>query len=274
MQPIANRRALLRSSSALIALPFLQSYGFRRFAAAASPTAPPKRLVFLGMGFGVTRDSWFPDVTTTGKDYALPEGLKPLARHQQDITIIQNLANQFNNEAHWGSTFWLTGANRYAEPGQSFHNSISADQVAAEVLGKETRFSSIQLGSKGGDKSGHGPGLSLAWNRQGKPMSAINTPVAAFHRLFSDETTPLKERQLALQQQRSILDTVIEDAKSVQQGSEQNRHQQTRRVLSVDPRNRNAACQRRAMARRPQTKTHVGTPRNQARDSKVSKKSN
>lgn len=215
---IPNRRTFLQSSSALIALPFLESFGFRRFASAATPVAPPKRLVFLGMGFGVTRDSWFPDLKTTGADYELTPGLSPLARHKDDITVIQNLANQFNNEAHWGSTFWLTGANRYAEPGQSFHNSISVDQVAAETLGKETRFSSIQLGYRGGDNSGHGPGLSLSWNRQGKPVAALNTPVAAFHRLFSDDSTPLGERQAALLQRRSVLDTVLEDAKSTRKG--------------------------------------------------------
>jgi hypothetical protein len=212
------RRGFLRSSSALIALPFLESLGFRRFASAAAPVSPPKRLVFLGMGFGVTRDTWFPDINQTGAEYELSEGLQPLAAHKNDITVIQNLSNMFSSEAHWGSTFWLTGANRYAEPGQSFHNSISADQVAAEVLGRDTRFTSIQLGYKGPDKSGHGPGLSLGWNRQGKPVAALNTPVAAFHRLFSDDGTPLSERQAALQRQRSVLDTVLENAKSVGRG--------------------------------------------------------
>lgn len=56
----------------------------------------------------------------------------PLARHQKDITVVQGCSNRFANEAHWCSTHWLTGANRYAEPGQSFHNSVSVDQVAAE----------------------------------------------------------------------------------------------------------------------------------------------
>lgn len=210
-----SRRAVLRNGSVLITLPFLESFGFRKFASAAAPVAPPKRVAFLGMGFGVTRDTWYPDVKDTGAGYKLTEGLAPLARHQKDITVIQNLANQFSNEAHWGSTFWLTGANRYAEPGQSFHNTISADQVAAEVLGRDTRFTSVQLGHAGADKSGHGPGLSLAWNRQGKPVSAINTPTAAFHRLFSEETSPLAERQAALAKRRSVLDAVLEDAKSV-----------------------------------------------------------
>ena len=213
-----SRRGFLRSSSALIALPALESLGFRRFASAALVATPPKRFVFLGMGFGVTKESWYPDQKDVGADYTLPEGLAPLARHRDDMTIVQNLANQYNNEAHWGSTFWLTGANRYAEPGQSFHNTVSVDQVAAESLGQETRFSSVQLSYKGGDNSGHGPGLSLAWNRQGKPVSALTTPVTAFHKLFSDDSTPLEQRQADLLKQKSVLDTVLEDAKTTQRG--------------------------------------------------------
>ncbi|MDZ4847707.1 MAG: DUF1552 domain-containing protein [Pirellulaceae bacterium] len=212
------RRAFLRSSSTLIALPFFNSFGWRRFASAAAPVARPKRILFLGFGFGVTRETWYPNVDQTGTEWLLPPGLKPLERHKKDISLVQNLSNKFNNEAHWGSTFWLTGANRYAEPGQSFHNSVSADQVAAEVFGKETRFTSIQLGADDADASGHGPGLSLAWNRQGKPIAALNNPVTAFHRLFSDETTPLEQRQSELRDKRSVLDTVVDDAQGVARG--------------------------------------------------------
>ncbi len=212
-----TRRRFLRSSGALIALPALESIGFRAFAAAQAPI-PSKRMVFLGFGWGVTNETWFPDKAKTGADWELPDGLKPLARHREDITIVQGCSNRFSNEAHWGSTFWLTGANRYAEPGQSFHNSISADQVAAAHFGGDTRFASIQLNSPDVQNSGHGPGLSMAWDSRGKPMAGLENPVAAFHRLFSDETMPLSERQAMLAQKRSVLDAVREDAKRVQQG--------------------------------------------------------
>jgi hypothetical protein len=212
------RRIFLRSSTALISLPFLESFGFRRFAAAAAPVAPPKRMIFLSFGWGVTKESWFPDKATTGSDFSLPEGLSPLKAHKQDITVIQGLSNRFATDAHWGSTFYLTGANRYAEPGRSFSNSISADQVAAEQFGRETRFNSIQLGCNDAEESGHGPGLSLAWDRQGKPISGLNTPMMAYHRLFADDATPLEQRQAMLKQQRSVLDSVRDDAKSVARG--------------------------------------------------------
>ncbi len=217
MKTNLSRRHFLRSSTALVALPMLESIGFRSFA--TSPRlVPPKRMIFLGFGWGVTNETWFPDVKRTGVDWDLSEGLRPLARHQKDLTVVQGCSNKFSNEAHWGSTFWLTGANRYAEPGQSFHNSISADQVAAMHLGKETRFASIQLNSPDVNNSGHGPGLSLAWDLRGKPMAGLENPVAAFHRMFSDDSTPLAERQAMLAQRRSVLDAVMEDAKRVQRG--------------------------------------------------------
>ncbi len=212
-----TRRHILRSTSALITLPALESIGFKAFAASKVGT-PPKRMVFLGFGWGVTNETWFPDVKKTGAAWELSAGLKPLARHQKDITVVQGCSNKFANEAHWGSTFWLTGANRYAEPGQSFHNSISADQVAAAHLGADTRFGSIQLNTPDAQNSGHGPGLSMAWDMRGKPVAGLENPVAAFHRIFSNDTTPLSERQAMLAQKRSVLDAVMEDAKRVQNG--------------------------------------------------------
>lgn len=162
-----NRRTFLRGTGALIALPTLESIGFRRFASAATKAAVaiPKRAVFMGVGFGVTKQTWYPDQKDTGAKYQLSEGLSPLARHKKDFTIVQGCSNNYSNEAHWGSTFWLTGANRYSVPGQNMANSISADQVVAEQLGQQTRFTSIQLDSSDGSQSGHGAGASLAWMR-------------------------------------------------------------------------------------------------------------
>ena len=213
-----SRRHFLGGGTGVVAIPALESLGCRKFASAAPADVPPKRMVFLSFGWGVTRDDWFPDKLVAGTDYVLPSGLAPLRRHKKDITVVQNLSNQFSSEAHWGSTFYLTGANRYAEPGKSFHNTISADQVAAETFGLATRFTSLQLGCKDAENSGHGPGLSLAWNRQGKPVAGLDNPVVAYHKLFSDGKTPLAQRQLMLKKQRSVLDAVVEDAKDVGRG--------------------------------------------------------
>ena len=219
-----NRRTFLRGAGALIALPALESIGFRRFASAATKAAVaiPKRAVFMGIGFGVTKQTWYPDQKDTGPKYQLSEGLSPLARHKQDFTIVQGCANNYSNEAHWGSTFWLTGANRYSVPGQNMANSISADQVVAEQLGQQTRFKSIQLDSSDGSQSGHGPGASLAWDKRGKPVAGYNDPLKTFHKLFSAEDLPLEQRQAAIDEKRSVLDAVLTEANRVQRGLSRN----------------------------------------------------
>ena len=219
MNPSLTRRHFLRSSTALIALPAFESLGFRRFASAVAPVEPPKRLIFLGFGWGITTESWFPDIKNPGPGYELPAGLAPLARHKADFSIVQGLCNKYSNEGHWGSTMWLTGANRFAEPGQNFHNSISADQVAAAKLGLSTRFASLQLnGAEDAEASGHGPGLSMAWDVSGKPVGGHKGPVEAFHRLFSKDTTPIEQQKAMLAQKRSVLDTVLGNARAMQRG--------------------------------------------------------
>jgi hypothetical protein len=215
-----NRRHFLRSSTALIALPFLESLGFRRFASAAVSGAgvpPPKRLVFLGFGWGVTQDSWYPKIEQQGCDYTLPAGLEPLARHRADFSVVQGLLNKYNSNGHYGSTFWLTGANEFGQAGQSFHNTVSADQVAGEHLGKEARLDSLVLDcGAAAAASGHGQGLSLSWDIRGKPISGPKNPVEAFHRLFAKDTTPLAQQKAMLAQRRSVLDNALENARELQ----------------------------------------------------------
>ena len=210
-----DRRRFLKGAGSLIALPALSSLGWSRFASAAATAPRPKRMLFLAIGWGVTYETWYPDATQTGATWTLPEGLKPLEKHKADITVVQNCYHKFSSDGHAPSTFWLTGANRYGVPGQSFSNTISVDQVAAEQFGKDTRFTSLAFGGVRGGEGGHG---SMQWNRQGKPLSVIDNPVAAFHKLFADEKTPLEVRQKELAEQKSVLDVVMEEAKFVSKG--------------------------------------------------------
>jgi hypothetical protein len=74
------------------------------------------------------------------------------------------------------------------------------------------------LNSGDGSASGHGPGLSLAWDQRGKPVAGSNDPVQVFHKLFSANDLPLEQRQAAIAEKRSVLDAVMTDAKRVQRG--------------------------------------------------------
>jgi hypothetical protein len=211
-----SRRHVLRTASAVIALPAFESLGFRRCAAAAPAAVPPRRLVFLGFGWGVTEEEWYPKVGEPGAKYTLPPLLEPLARHKSDFTIVQGLWNRYTGNGHFGSTFWLTGANEHGEPGQSFHNSVSVDQVAANTLGADTRFESLALDcGDAANGSGHGPGLSLSWDQRGKPVGGPRNPVEAFHRLFAADTTPIGQQKAMLAQRRSVLDNAVENARDL-----------------------------------------------------------
>ncbi|MCP4886795.1 MAG: DUF1552 domain-containing protein, partial [Planctomycetaceae bacterium] len=105
---------------------------------------------------------------------------------------------------------------------QNMANSISADQVIAQHLGQDTRFSSMQLDSSDGSASGHGPGLSLSWDQRGKPVAGFKDPVQVFHKLFSADDLPLAQRQAAIAEKRSVLDAVLTEAKRVQRGLSKN----------------------------------------------------
>ncbi len=215
MKPLIDRRRFLETTTSLIGLPALESLGFRRFASAAEQPRP-KRLVFLGFGWGVTNDSWYPDATKPGRGYPLPRGLAPLERHQADFSIVQGVWHRHTANGHYGSTFWLTGANEFGQPGQAFHNTVSADQVAAGRLGAATRFDSLCLdcGEAAGG-SGHGPGLSLSWDSRGKPLGGPRNPVEAFHKLFARDTTPLEQQQAKLAERKSVLDDALENAREL-----------------------------------------------------------
>jgi hypothetical protein len=210
-----NRRCFLKSSTAVVALPALESLATGRHAVAGSAPSP-KRLVFLGLGWGLTTETWFPDPKQTGTGYTLPKGLEPLARHKDGFSVVQGMTHRFVNAGHQGGTFWLTGANTYAVPGKTFHNTVSADQVAARQFGLHTRLASMQLDCGNPGNSGHGPGLSLAWDWSGKPIGGNKNPVEAYHRLFSNDTTPIEQQQAMLARRRSVLDTVRENAKDLQ----------------------------------------------------------
>lgn len=211
-----DRRRFLETATSLIALPTLDSLGFRRFAAAATVEPRPKRLIFLGFGWGVTNDSWYPDAKKQGRDYPLPPGLAPLEKHRSDFSVVQGLWHRHTANGHYGSTFWLTGANEFGQPGQSFHNAVSVDQVAAGRLGAATRFDSLCLdcGEAAGG-SGHGPGLSLSWDSRGKPLGGPRNPVEAFHKMFARDTTPLALQQARLAERKSVLDDAIENARDL-----------------------------------------------------------
>ncbi|MDG2224466.1 MAG: DUF1552 domain-containing protein [Rubripirellula sp.] len=202
-----TRRSFLRAGASILALPFLETMAD----AAATTTEPPKRMVFLGTGFGFTKDTFYPDKDGRFSEIGLTNGLESLTRHQDDITMVSHLTNLGASNPHGGSVSYLTGANVAGTPGKRFFNSISCDQVAAQHLGKNTRFQSLSLSaneSDGGQNSGHGPGLSLSWDESGNPIPGIKRPLDLFRTLFANPGDTRAELDARLRKQQSILDIV------------------------------------------------------------------
>ena len=202
-----TRRSFLRAGSTILAVPFLETFATPQSAAAT----PPKRAVFLGGGFGFTKDTFYPKKAGRFAEIGLTEGLSPLARHQDDITMVANLSNLGATDPHGGSVSYLTGANVAGTPGKRFHNSISCDQILARELGEDTRYAALTLSAKepdGGQNSGHGKGLSLAWDASGNPIPGIQRPIDLYYALFANPNDSREALDTRLKNKQSILDIV------------------------------------------------------------------
>lgn len=210
----STRRSFLRAGSTVLAIPLLETFA----SAADSSKAPPKRVIFLGGGFGFTADTFYPKQAGRFSEIGLTEGLKPLQRHQDDITMVANMTNRGATDPHGGSVSYLTGANVEGTPGKRFHNSISCDQLIARHLGSETRFASLTLSANeadGGQNSGHGKGLSLAWDDSGNPIPGINRPIDLYYTLFASPNDAPDKVHARLKEKQSILDIVRINAGSM-----------------------------------------------------------
>ena len=201
---------MLRGVGTSMLLPLLQPF------AQGAPVKPPRRLIFLNIGYGPS-EAWYPDTSETGAGFTLPSAMKPLTRHRDAFSVLSNLTNiqASNTGSHWGATTFLTGANVRRTPGREFHNDISCDQVAAVSLGQDVRYPSIILTGHEKDVTGAGPGASLSWDKMGNPIQGISDHVALFSSLFGDGGMSVEQRRHLLNRKRSVLDAVRADAKSV-----------------------------------------------------------
>lgn len=202
-----DRRVFLRGAcGAAVALPHLN---------AMAATASPVRMVCVGTKFGFIPSLFFP--RETGSDYALPKLLEPMAHQRSNFTVFSQLDHGDNAlGGHKGVHAFLSGivsGNAKSNPEQN----ISVDQKAAQMVGMETRYTSMQF-STGADS-----GNMLSWTRNGSgipPLSKLNT---IYPLLFQAPNEPdSKLLRKIYSDQNSVLDLVQEDAKrlSTQVGKE------------------------------------------------------
>lgn len=199
-----DRRRLLAAGATALTLPNLES---NVVAAPGSSPRIPKRLVFLPMGYGVNGENWFPSTDQVGTQYDLPPLLESFADLKADFSIIQNLTNQRMANPHAGSQNFLSCANLGKEGGG---NSVSCDQLAAKVLGQDTRHNSLAIA--GGRWRVDGHGTYASWSSDGKPVGTYEKMSDVYTALFG--TGGKAADVLAkLQRQQSSLDAILGNAK-------------------------------------------------------------
>lgn len=183
------------------------------------------RMAFMFVPNGIDMANWTP--TYEGSLGVLPPILEPLGDLKSKVNVLTGLTQQ-NAFAlgdgpgdHARSTAtWLTGVHVKKTSGSDIRAGISADQVAAMYLGKQTRYASLEIGCERGAQAGDcDSGYSCAyssnisWRGESTPNAKEVNPRLVFERLFGSGTAEDAESRLRRQQYRlSILDFVNEDA--------------------------------------------------------------
>ena len=207
-----HRRAFLRTSSAVIGLPLLESLSPRMASAAvqikvANPTA--KRTVCIGNSFGMYQPHFFPK--EAGADYAVTPLLQPIERHRRDFTVFSNLDHGVKG-GHFAVHSFLSGLKSSDAKGRPDGN-ITLDQRIAEVVGAQTRFPSLTVGSRDGL---HG-GCMMSWTRTGVRVPPISGPRALFRKLFVNDSAEGKTKAAdRFRLKGSILDAIAGDATGIE----------------------------------------------------------
>ena len=217
------RRTFLRGVGATLALPLLDAMVPAASAMTRTAAAAPRRLGYVYIPMGMNPVAWTPD--EVGRLTTLSPSLSPLQPHLEHLTVITNLeisdAHISGNHASANSAF-LTCVRPKRTEGSDFYNGTSVDQIAASQIGTETPLPSLEVGTDLIAQVGNcDNGLacvymnSLSWSSPTAPNPTEADPRIVFERLFGKGGTP-EQRQAQLQEDRSILDWVLDDLSRLQ----------------------------------------------------------
>jgi hypothetical protein len=218
-----SRRTFLRGTGVALALPLLESMVPAMAFGQAGAGRPKTRLGCIYFPHGAIMPKWTP--ATEGAAFELPEILQPLAPYQGQITIVSDLrhAMAYGSGAtanhNRSAAAFLSGA--FAKVGAQPQLGITVDQIAARHIGQDTPLPSLEVMIEGTSLN-CGDGLSCAyrdtisWQGPSSPLPMQNNPQVIFERLFGDGNTS-ELRQARREQSLSLLDSVMGEARSLQQ---------------------------------------------------------
>jgi len=167
------------------------------------------RFVFWFNGNGIPERYWMP--TETGPDNHLSPCLNPLARFRDDIHVLSGLDNQAATASgpgngHHKAISGVTTCTPFTGHGAG---GASIDQAIAARIGRDSRFSSIQIGVSQ-ESFGESIQRNMSWAGYDRPLPPQMLPNKLFDYLFGAREAGWVNRK------RSILDAVRQDAADLQ----------------------------------------------------------
>ncbi len=221
------RRTILKGLGASIGLPLLDSM-VPAFANSRLG-AKPARMAFAYVPNGIDMRYWTPQ--GEGRDFDFPQILEPVAPYREQVLLLSGLTHHNGRALGDGpgdharaAASFLTGVHPRKTSGADIQNGVSVDQVAAQSIGGQTRFASLELGCEDGRQVGNcDSGYSCAysnnisWRTGATPNPPEINPRLVFERLFGDAAageSPAARARRAVYN-KSILDFVLADTEQL-----------------------------------------------------------
>jgi hypothetical protein len=223
-----SRRAVLKGTlggaAISFGLPPLEAMFNANGTALAQGAALPRRMGIFFWGGGIKKDRWNP--TTTGAAWTLSPALEPLAPVKEYINVVTGMDVKTPRVQghHSGAGGILSGVPLVVQPkgNAPFRSTLggpSVDQVAAAVIGKDSKFKSLEVGISSRINGGEGTTLQyLSHNGPDSPNPPEYDPAKVYDRIFGmgfvppgggAPSTPVVDVTLGLR--RSVIDAVLAD---------------------------------------------------------------
>jgi len=212
------RRTFLRGMGATLALPLLDAMVPAATAATKTAALPVRRLGYVFMPMGCDQSRWTPRGTdgTLGELSPILNALGPVRDHVTAFTNME-LRNAYPGSHATSNSSFLSAAKAKHTESSDYYLGTTADQLAAQQIGRATQLPSLELSmdmlqTTGQCDNGYACVYqnNLSWSSPTTPLPSEAHPRIVFERLFG-EGGSLAERRAALRKRASLLDWVTED---------------------------------------------------------------
>src|SRR5215216_5601797 len=221
------RRTFLSGLGTLVSLPLLEAMVPAMTALAQTPARPRPRFGAVYFPNGAIVDQWIP--AQAGNGFEFKPILKPLEPFKDALVVVSNLTRSHPGSAvgdHAVSAAgFLTGVWPKRTEAEDVLANTSIDQVVAQQIGQETPFPSLEVATE--DFTGYvgacSPGFNCAylntisWRTASTPLPMDINPRVVFERMFDGGATAA-QRASRMREQRSLLDSIAEEANRLQRG--------------------------------------------------------